>query len=384
MFSFITIADPHDGLVRYSRDIGGIPERHLELMGSIGFAVEYAIVKKVQAVFFLGDLYNTNNPSQLFYSDIFPHLLRLSRAGISVYIIPGNHDAIQTVQGAHALMSIAKADIPNVYVIHHPVMVPFQLFNMLFLPHINKCMYSAEDLTESEYVAKVVDTELQKAEGPVVVFGHGTITGGVSGSERLIMRGGEQVFERPLSDRIIAYFMGHLHTRQSFPFGKAMVYYPGSMQACDFGERNDTKGFLHVTYMDDHTFDVQPVPVPTRPLVQFELNLKGFETQLKAVQEQLPANSIVKLVCRGPREKRHLFDEAAIHKAAKAAYWVEIEYDLEATAAARVAGLKDEQDPDVTFKRWYEAKGLPVEMLEQTLTAHRAVMAQVTSLKEDS
>ena len=378
-FDFIATSDWHLGLVRYSRDTDGVADRHREAIHSLEEMVDYAITAQVSAFIVAGDLTNVNQPSQIHYADLLPLFKKLSDNGIVTYIIPGNHDAINTIPGMNSLRSVDKAALPNVYVLNKVKVVQHEGMDLVFLPHINKCEYSA---LKKGAEAELMLSKIKEAYGgkipktPKVVVGHAQVPGAVSGAERLIMRGGEQDYALKLPG-VVAYFFGHIHLPQDLVIDSIPAFYMGSTQAIDFGERNDVKSFIHFKDKAVHR-----VPINTRKLIQYDYSYEQYVNAFKPGMEKIKeTNNIVKVALKLTDKEAKLLNEDLIRDSIDC-YWLEIDKDVTVTASARVEGLDADTDPDQALGIWYKNKKYSEQGYERILARHKEVMVEATTLKE--
>jgi len=386
---FLVLGDLHIGLVTKSRDTDGVPDRHIELMDSIKHAFKYAISKKVTYIVIVGDLFHINNPSQMYYADLFPMFRDLSKAGIAVYLLSGNHDAINTIPKANALRSLFKSDIEYISVINEISCVKKlrDKYNLLFIPHINRCEYSQyTPEAESKLIKKAIS--YQKLEGPTLVFGHAMVANSIQGAERLIMRGGEQCFDVAVPTAK-AYFFGHMHTPQEMVYKGVPLYYTGSMQTVDMSERNDEKSFIDVKVDEDVGLTIKRVAVPTRKFYQidipnYEEYVKMYETSNVATDTSHPErdDSILKVVLNLNSDQKNLINESKINDYHNNVYWIDIEYNLTRRIASRNVNVTIEADPDVAFQEWYISKGYDESEMKDVMVAHTRIMEEATALKE--
>jgi len=387
---FIVTADWHVGLTRYSRDNKkGVPERHKELLESIGYIFKYAYDTKASFVVIAGDLFDNNHPSQLYYGDLIPIFKQISEWKIPVFILSGNHDAINTIPQMNALRTIFKSKFDNIEVINeiefHSGVLPG--YDFLFIPHVNRCEYS---VFNPEAERGLISEKLQylklNPKRKNLVFGHALVPGSIQGAERLVMRGGEQTFDLEINAE--AYFFGHMHTPQEMKWKGKPLYYPGSIQAIDMGEREDEKGFIDASITKDG-IKIKRLSIPTRKLVQINIDsyddyLAQFETEgvsLSSAYGDLK-DKIVKVKIKVPTTQKSQINESKIKKFCKKAYWLDIAYDLQRETATRNENVTIEADPDKALSGWYESRKYPKEDFAEISKRHNEIMAEVTALKE--
>ncbi len=158
---------------------------------------------------------------------------------VTIIAIPGNHDItnrydrVDTVTGIltrsngqeihpdiivrNAIDIIHKNDITF-------VTIPFpSKYNLLASGEVNGDIniMIADKLKEAMLGLQVT---LEKTNKPIVVVGHGTISGGVSDNEMLMTTDIDMIIRREWLPKAQAYLWGHLHYRQEIGTAQPVVY----------------------------------------------------------------------------------------------------------------------------------------------------------------
>jgi exonuclease SbcD len=135
---------------------------------------------------------------------------------------------------------------------------------------------------------------------PTVLVGHLHITGaGLSHSLYRLTERDDVVFEtgvRPAWAQYVA--LGHIHKQQALA-GFADVWYSGSLDRLDFGERDDDKGVVMVE-IDETGLRGEPVPLPlpATPMVRVVIDDAADELPTLAERVPDPMSSLVHVTAR--------------------------------------------------------------------------------------
>ncbi len=103
---FAHLADVHLGHRQY-----GLWERALDYNRAFTTAVDEIVARKVSFALIAGDLFDSRLPAAFAVRAAFRDLGRLKAAGIPVYAIRGNHDAVETTRGGNYLHLLADAGL---------------------------------------------------------------------------------------------------------------------------------------------------------------------------------------------------------------------------------------------------------------------------------
>ena len=115
-------ADAHIDMANYGRHDpqSGLPLRVLDFLKSLDTIVDTAIDEKVDMVIFAGDAYKDRSPAPTFQREWGRRIIRLSQAGISTFLLVGNHDMSPAAGRAHAVQEFDTLHIPHVRVLQKP------------------------------------------------------------------------------------------------------------------------------------------------------------------------------------------------------------------------------------------------------------------------
>jgi exonuclease SbcD len=160
-------------------------------------------------------------------------------------------------------------------------------------------------------------------ELPLILLAHASVSGmgATYSSERAVtLSYGHEMTLGPalVRDKRWDYVaLGHIHKHQSLNADNhPPVIYPGSIERIDFGEANETKGFVLAEVSRGST-TWQFVPLKTRRYIDLLVDTPEFGAFMADVRRQLPPHDRVRdAVCRlrfsYPRDWEGLLDENEI------------------------------------------------------------------------
>lgn len=240
-------ADLHLNNSNFGRmDKHGLSFRTRDFMAAFEFFVEQCVnVVKPQRVVILGDIYdnpNPPNPVRRFFNKM---VKRLSKAGISVEIIVGNHDACYF---SHALQPVEEANFQGVRVHQQLSLSAADDCLMIMLPHSQEV--ERRELTHKmaigEFYAKhQVEIAKARVEGlPVVAFGHFGVYG-VYMNDGIKNHNQDDVSLDDLTSLDAdAIFLGHYHMDQPLDIPGTKSMYVGSLERSTFNDTAQIKSFV--------------------------------------------------------------------------------------------------------------------------------------------
>ena len=131
------IADCHLNKSSYKDDesflFTSIPFRSQDFMKSLEYMVDKNINEiKPDLIMFLGDIYDTFDPSNIVTAFFSEQLRKIADAKIPVIIIVGNHDICSK---HHALLPLLKLNLKNIKVVENPQSVKFKDKLLLLFPY---------------------------------------------------------------------------------------------------------------------------------------------------------------------------------------------------------------------------------------------------------
>ncbi len=347
MVKILHFSDAHIDMVRQGRrdPHSGLPLRTLDFLSALDSIVDAAIEQHVDMVIFAGDTYRDRNPAPTFQREWGKRIVRLSQAGIFTVMVVGNHDVSPAIGRAHAMQEYQTLQIPNTYVISKPCFLkpqdlnglPIQMIGLPWLSRSGMMAYyemqhtSLKDLNleMEEMLSELIRTWLAELdhELPTILTSHVTVQGALYGNERSVMLGRDMVISPALfkDERLDYVALGHIHKYQDLNKGHyPPVVYPGSIERVDFGEINDTKGYV-IAEVEKGSTTYQFHKLEGRKYISIEIEIKEKDDITRQVINKLPAlevieNAIFRVVLSYPRKWEALIDERAIREYGEKAF----------------------------------------------------------------
>ncbi len=398
MITLLHFADAHIDMTNYGRHdpVSGLPLRVMDFLKSLDTIIDTAIDEKVDLVLFAGDAYKDRSPAPTFQREWGRRIMRLSRAGIPILLLVGNHDLAPALGRAHALESFDTLEVPRVRVLDKPeLLTPEKLWGLplqvLALPWVSRSgIVAALNLSTAdpnlvyeqieERLTGVIQGWLEQVDPalPVVLTAHASVQGAQYGGERTVMLGSDLVLPGSLvkDPRLDYVALGHIHKPQNLnENAHPPVIYPGSIERVDFGEVADNKYFI-VAHVGRGKTDVEWRRLTgIRTFVERHLSLESQQGIAQKLRDALPPaeqveGAIVRLVIEYPRELESLIDETALREHAAAAFEFQIIKRPQVEARIRLP----------------EGQGVgsltPIELLEKYWQSSHMEMDEIEALKK--
>ncbi len=394
MITFVHTADVHFGVENYGRvdSKTGLNSRLLDFKLNMDRVVEGAINANVDFFVLCGDAYKTANPSPTQQKLLMECLFRLYRAKIPVVIVVGNHDHAISFGKAHALDVFAGLPVDGFYVFSKPGILKLQtksgLVHIVGVPWPTRNnLLSLEEyrhksceqivLALSSKVATIIKKLADSLDPsvPAILASHLTVTTGVfSGSEKRAIIGTDPMLMP--SQLAISPFnyvaLGHLHRYQNLAEGDGVpIVYSGSIEAIDFGEIRDKKGYCLVkidTRKDSsgkflRWSEVEFIPLPTRKMIEIKVDVGvGLEQTQKLAKELEKYDlegSIVKISYILPPGATDCVDLSRIQELLKPCSFVVSVKPLRSSPSRQSRAFVGScQDVTTLLKQYFEYKGL--------------------------
>jgi len=398
MITLLHFADAHIDMANYGRHDpnSGLPLRVIDFLKSLDTIVDTAIDEKVDLVLFAGDAYKDRSPAPTFQREWGRRIMRLSRAGIPVLLLVGNHDLAPALGRAHALETFDTLEVPRVRVLDKPALLkPEDLWDLplqvLALPWISRSgIVAALNLSAAdpslvyeqieERLTQLIQDWLEQVDPalPVIFTAHASVQGAQYGGERTVMLGSDLVLPGSLvkDPRLDYVALGHIHKPQNLnENAHPPVIYPGSIERVDFGEVADDKFFV-VAHVGRGKTEVEWRRLAgIRPFVERYLSLESQDGIAQKLRDALPPpeqveGAIVRLVLEYPREWESIIDETALREHAAAAF--EFQLIKRPQMEARI--------------RLPEGQGVgsltPIELLEKYWQSNHVETDEIEALKQ--
>ena len=393
-------ADIHIGIENYGRTdpATGLNTRLLDYLARLDEILDYALVTEpVDLLLIAGDIYKNRTPNPTHQREFARRIRRVVQAGIPVFILTGNHDVPAASGRAHSVEIFDALEIAGVTIASrmriHRIETRGGAVQIIAVPWLNRqALLTKDDIQglpmsalDAEMLHRVEDwldravMELDPGIPTVLAF-HGTLAGATYGSERAVMLGHELVLPRSVVARpgVDYVALGHIHKHQAIGDDPPAVY-PGSLERVDFGEEDETKGFVVVDLGKDAT-TWRFVEVVARPFVTIEADVREAPEPMERIRRAIAGHrltgAVVRVLVRCLPQQRAQLDERAIREAIQAAganTIANVVLEIERTARGRFAEVADELQGGLTPRRALElylrTKGVSAARQEQLLAA---------------
>ena len=404
-------SDVHIGVESYgSTDPStGLSTRLMDFLATFDEVVDFALDNSVDLVLFAGDAYKSRDPSQTHQREFARRIARLSREGVPVFLLVGNHDLPHVASRATALDIFPTLSVPNVTIgdrldtyIVDTAAGPLQV---VALPWIRRSAFLAREETRSLTIEQInrqleerVTTMLAwQIEGldpaiPAVLTAHVSLNTAKTSSEQSMLLGRDPVLmQSALACPELDYVaLGHIHKRQTLSQNPRVVY-SGSLERIDFGEENDDKGFC-VIDMDttaprgQRLTDFRFQPVGARRFLTIEVAVDADEdpTQetIKAIARRHITDAIVRVRITMPQEVEAQLRENEVRDALASAHFVApIVRDVTRERRTRLGGASVEGlSPQEALRLYLETTNAPAERAQVLLSyAERLINEEAES-----
>ena len=341
MVQVLHVADLHIGVENYGQFdvVRGMHQRLIDFLDSLDTTVDYAIAQRVDLVLIAGDMFKNRSPMPRHQSEFAARIRRLHDHGIPVLMLVGNHDVAPGRDSANSVSVYEGLKYEGVTVARRlevqrytttngalaVIAVPWLMREIFVSNNDHLRMLGLADQEQEmerlvgEYIQKQVDVLMaEDAQRPIIVTYHGTVSGAVSGFERQLVLGRDiQLPQSVLCPQGVDYVaLGHVHKHQVLRTTPPMVY-AGSIDRIDFGEINETKGFVHVQF-DGKETTYAFIPLQTRPFVEIEVDVKTAADVMDRIQTAIErktlTNAIVKVAIDAEPTQRSQIHEPTIRK----------------------------------------------------------------------
>ncbi|MDD2822641.1 MAG: exonuclease SbcCD subunit D [Candidatus Daviesbacteria bacterium] len=318
--------DLHIGMSNYSKldPETGLDSRLIDFFNTFDLMVDTAISEGVDAFLLAGDAYKTRDPSPTQQKGFGERIKKLSKAGIPVILVVGNHDTPNAEGKANTLDIYSALEIDNVWVSRKPefLKIPTKsgLLQVITAPWLHKTEF--KDLGEKllSFYERIDET------CPAIVVGHLEVEGSSMGSEKGLAIGSDVTVPLSLlTDRRLSYVaLGHIHKHQILSSNPPVVY-SGSPERIDFGEAKEEKGFIMIDIPVPKKATFKLVPSNCRKFLSINVDLLATdidptETVLKEISKNIIDDAIVKVVINIPADLEKQIEMDKIKKALTSAF----------------------------------------------------------------
>jgi exonuclease SbcD len=388
----IHFADLHLGVENYGRvdPATGLSSRLVDFLAAFDQLVDFALGNRVDLVLFCGDAYKTREPTQTQQREFARRIDRLSRGGVPIFLLIGNHDMPNAVGRATATEIFHTLSVKNVYVASKPDIYPVQtesgVIQVAALPWLRRsALLSREDARDLtiEQTHRMMEEALTQMVGnlaarldpalPAILAAH-VLVGDAKvgrGSERAMAIGQEPALllgniANPAFDYVA---LGHVHKRQVLS-EKPPVVYAGSLERVDFGEENDDKGFYVVDIEpESRKVEYHFHPVATRRFLTINAAVGPADLDVTAAvlrsivgESERLRDAIVRLHIEIPEAMEGQLRGNEIRDALKAAHFCTVAREVRRETRPRLADIPaGGVTPLSALETWLDGQKTPPE-----------------------
>jgi DNA repair protein SbcD/Mre11 len=347
MLRVLHLADLHIGVENYGHfDVAaGMHTRLMDFLARFDEAIDVGIAAKVDLVLIAGDMFKNRDPQPRHQREFAVRIRRVVDAGIPVLMLIGNHDVAPGRDTTNSVAVYEGLQYPNVHVARKAEIVRYETANgrlaVVCVPWILRELLLANNeelrtasLSEQEpkilqiverFIQTSVDTLLaEDPDRPIVVTYHGTVSGATTGIERMLTLGRDIVMPpAALTPAGVDYVaLGHVHKHQLLrPYPP--VVYPGSIERIDFGEMEEHKGCVLVSFAGKQA-SWEFVPLQARPFVRIDVDVTTYpdsptERVLTAIERRTLQGAVVSVIVTISEAGKALFSYLQVRTALSAA-----------------------------------------------------------------
>jgi exonuclease SbcD len=345
----------------------GINSRLLDYEKTLANIITYAIDEKIELFIFLGDIFETRNPAPQQVVVFYRQLKRLSDAGITTYVIVGNHDFLKSRKITSSLDPLKEIQLPKVHIFTDIELKTFtdsndEKVNVLLVPYRNRQCYDKETNNDAlAELANEISVAKSKAHigSPILACLHMMFEGTIP-SDAGEMGLSELVLPFDMFDGIDVSIAGHIH-RSSILKKDPVIIYSGSMECNDFSEREHKKCFLIYDTKKSGADVITFKPIETRRFIDFEVDYSANLPPdpnidiVEQINQQNINEAVVRVSIKVPESKVATIDLTAIRSAlhsAKVSCVSDISVTPVITKQLRNQKINDAPDDISAFKHY--------------------------------
>ena len=339
--------DVHFGVENYGRfdPLTGLPSRLVDFRDALLQAIDIALDAGIELAVFAGDAYKTRDPNQTHQREFAQCLSRLTRAGVPIVMLAGNHDIPNTKGRANAIEIFGALSGENLHVFDTPSLkvvetksgtrvqiaaMPYLIKSLVLSREENKDkgVQETTQLIVDRYAAGIHALAAQcDPDLPTILMGHFSVANAkLSANQVGYLTNEPEVLLSVLTQPAFDYVaLGHIHRYQDLNKGQQPpVVYSGSIERIDFGERSEEKGFALVDLVKGAS-EVKHVTVKTRPFVEIDVDATDAgenptEKIVAAIKKQTIDDAIVKVSYKINSEQQAALREPEIRAALNASF----------------------------------------------------------------
>ncbi len=401
-------SDLHIGVENYGRidPATGLSTRLGDFLAALDEVVRFALHEGVDLVLLAGDTYKGRDPSQTQQREFAKRLHQLSRAGVPVFLLVGNHDLPNSSSRATAVEIFPTLQVPNVYLgdtlrtYHVPtpagplqvVAVPWPRPGSL-LTRENSRGLTIEQVRQEveERIARAIQARIEELDPtvPAILTAHATVNGATAGTERSMMLGNDHALmvsslHRPELEYVA---LGHIHKHQILRRDSPMVVYSGSLQRVDFSEEADDKGFCIIDLdpkapQGQRMVDFRFHQVAARPFVTVNASVAANEPDptgvvLRAIARCSIADAVVRVNIKLSAEANAQIREGEIRQALSDAHYIaSINREVETPRRRRLpTDSANDLQPAQALRLYFESRNTDRQRQDDLLRYAREIIS---------
>lgn len=244
---------------------------------------------EVQGVLIAGDVYDKPVPSAEAVELFDDFLVRLSKRGLRVFIISGNHDSAERIAFGGRLMDKSGIYMSPVY---NGLVEPIKLtdeygnINIYMLPfikpqNVRRFFPDSEIISYTEALKTAVDSMGIDTKARNILITHQFVTGSDRTESEDISVGGTDNVDAAVFSDFDYVALGHIHRAQKCG-GNEYIRYSGTPLKYSFSEAGDEKTVTIIEMKEKGNISLDLIPlIPKRDMAEIkgnyeELTLKSF------------------------------------------------------------------------------------------------------------
>lgn len=284
MVRIVITGDNHLNL--YNQKLGSkLVERRNRIGQAWWKTIEYAVENKADIYINTGDLFDQLSPRNPPRARVVEAFKTLKDHGVEAYIAAGNHEAPANERdGASPHAVLAEAELAKVFESYTDFQqykqtvgdVEVSIAGMSYNRNLSSKQDPLEDKTipaGSDLNIAVLHYSVEEIAPPIW--------------EEPVIRV-ESIKRNP---QIQIYAMGHIHGHIATKINDSHIIYPGHTEHYDFGEWEQSTGFVAIDY--DKVADIKYIPVESQPMRQLKLHTShtDHEKITESIQAEVTKSS---------------------------------------------------------------------------------------------
>jgi DNA repair exonuclease SbcCD nuclease subunit len=283
----------------YNQKLGSkLGERRTRIGRAWNQTIKYAIENKADIYINTGDLFDQLSPRNPPRANVIDGFRRLKEAGISAYIVAGNHE-MPSDEGEgvspHALLR--GAELAHVYENRLDFEQRTETIEGVTVSvagmSYNKNLAPKQDPLENKIIPAGADLNIA-----ILHYSIEDIAPPIWEEPRIPKASIER------NQQIQLYAMGHIHEHVATKIGDSNIVYPGGTEHYDFGEWDKSTGFIVAEYVEGK-LSIDYVPVESQPMKQLKLHMSHLkhdhlmESILSEIRNASDTDGLLQLVFEG-------------------------------------------------------------------------------------